>query len=279
MIREAADETFSKLLIQTWNHGASNPRDHIYAKLSVIENLLDVDDDFIKIDYEEPVAKVFEKFTRRYIELLGTVSPLFHVPRSMPRMEGLPSWVPDYSGTLERPDSFSWTQRMSGGRLAHRPTIRTSGPGQLILKGEMVGTLGPIGPMNPIVAYARSDFSLAEVWDQYLWEAAQYLKSLTPPGTVEDLLIVEKLCAPIRNRNCFKHRLFVTLQRKIGSARGDIREGDVAVHFLGGGNSFILRSRGQEYEFVGTVRIYGTKLPLARFKNKTSDELDTFILI
>jgi hypothetical protein len=275
----AVDETFSQLLIQTWNHCASNPRDHIYAKLSLIEYLLGVDDDFIKIDYEEPVARVFEEFTRRCMELLGTVSPLYHVPRSMPRMDGLPSWVPDYSGTLERPDAFSWIQRISSGILAHRPTIRTSGPGQLILKGEIVGTLGPIGPMNPIVAYARSDFSLAEVWDQYVREAAQYLKSLTPPGTVEDLLIVEKLCAPKGNRNCFKHRLFVTLQRHIGRARGDIREGDVAVDFLGGGDSFILRSRGKEYEFVGTAVIYGAKTPSARFKGKTPDELDTFVLI
>jgi hypothetical protein len=100
----AADETFSQILVQTWNHRASNPRDHIYAKLSVIEYLLGMDDDFMKIDYEEPVARVFEEFTRRYIELLGTVSLLYHVPRSMPRMDGLPSWVPDYSGTLERPD-------------------------------------------------------------------------------------------------------------------------------------------------------------------------------
>jgi hypothetical protein len=53
----------------------------------------------------------------------------------------------------------------------------------------------------------------------------------------------------------------------------------VAVDFLGGGDSFILRSRGKEYEFVGTAVIYGAKNPSARFRGKTPDELDTFVLI
>jgi hypothetical protein len=49
------------------------------------------------------ISYVFEQFNRRCIEVLGTVSLLYHVALSTPRMNGLP---PDYSGALEWLNAF-----------------------------------------------------------------------------------------------------------------------------------------------------------------------------
>ena len=282
-ILQSIDDMISTILVKTWNNRATDPRDYIYAKLPLIEFILSpdrADFEFMEIDYAKPVARVFEEFTRRYIEVFGTVLLLDKVAMSTPRMDGLPSWVPDYSGTLERPDAFSTIQRSWDGILVNRPTILTSGPGQLILKGAIVGTVGPVGPTYPIVPYGRSHLSLTEAWEIFTLEVAKYLMTLTPPGKVEDLLIVKKLCRwPKLNVNIFKTRIFVTLQRHIGLARGDIQEGDVVVYLLGGVGFFILRKRANEYEFVGTASMRGMESTRVHSKGKTADELDTFILI
>ena len=79
--------------------GASNPRDMIYAFLGVASEALDQD---LVVDYRKPCVDLYIDFARYAIEeydnprLLSFVSDL----PSDQRVEGLPSWVPDWSRPL-----------------------------------------------------------------------------------------------------------------------------------------------------------------------------------
>lgn len=91
----------SNLLYQTQNCGATDPKDKVFALLSLTS---DVKSDF-EINYEWSWSEISKRLTRHTIQESRTLDLLRCVGTRTPTPEGdvLPSWVPDLSGLITTP--------------------------------------------------------------------------------------------------------------------------------------------------------------------------------
>lgn len=88
------------LLYQTRYFRATNPRDKIYAVLSIVSHAfggMEPTTDLLRPDYRLSVRKVFIDVTREIAIKTGSVSVLSQVDHNSKQISDLPSWVPDYS--------------------------------------------------------------------------------------------------------------------------------------------------------------------------------------
>lgn len=78
---------------------ASNPRDKVYAALGMPTKFLPQGEDIImRPDYSLSTAQVYQQATSVLIQKLPFLAILSHVEdRSLRKLPGLPSWVPDFS--------------------------------------------------------------------------------------------------------------------------------------------------------------------------------------
>ena len=77
------------LLTDCWNRKSSDPRDRIYGLLGLVEELS------ISINYQSPVIDVYRAFAEVVITSYKSLNILRM--KHYPSVEGLPSWVPDWS--------------------------------------------------------------------------------------------------------------------------------------------------------------------------------------
>ena len=90
------------LLIETRDFRATNPRDNVYAALSIVLQTFGASfqtTDLLRPDYRLPVHKVFIDVTREITTKTGSVSILSLVDHDSKQVPELPSWVPDYSAS------------------------------------------------------------------------------------------------------------------------------------------------------------------------------------
>jgi Heterokaryon incompatibility protein (HET) len=90
------------LLYETRYFRATDPRDNIYAVLSIVSHAFGATyptTDLSRPDYRLPVRKVFINVTREIATKTGSVSVLSLVDRDSKQIPDLPSWVPDYSAS------------------------------------------------------------------------------------------------------------------------------------------------------------------------------------
>lgn len=90
------------LLYMTGVFGATDPRDRIYSLLGILSARTNPNSSLdIKPDYEESVSDVFTQATKAVILNSGSLNICgMHRSMSEKSIEGLPSWVPDYSATI-----------------------------------------------------------------------------------------------------------------------------------------------------------------------------------
>ena len=90
------------LLYETRYFRATDPRDNIYAVLSIVSHAFRATyptTDLLRPDYRFPVRKVFIDVTRDIATKTGSASVLSLVDHDSKQIPDLPSWVPDYSAS------------------------------------------------------------------------------------------------------------------------------------------------------------------------------------
>jgi hypothetical protein len=90
------------LLYETQLFQATDPRDNIYAILSIVSHAFGATYPTIDLlcpDYHFPVRKVFVNVTRELVTKTGSISVLSLVDHDSKQIPDLPSWVPDYSSS------------------------------------------------------------------------------------------------------------------------------------------------------------------------------------
>lgn len=136
-----------------------DPRDKIYATLSIAREWSGPESAHIPIDYEMSVGEVFARATKCYIGLSGTLDILSsRSERSSPRDYVLPTWVPDYDETINRPDLLFPLSGTELGFLKPQwlasqdsvpPSLSCSQPfRQLHLRGRLCDTIESSAPLD-----------------------------------------------------------------------------------------------------------------------------------
>lgn len=166
---------FLDIACKSRHREATNPRDKVFGLVGLTK---DITKDII--DYHSSVADVYTRATIQTIRNTGNLDVLSHVlPRgwtkALPagpryRTPGLPSWVPDWSDTL---DDEKWRQRELIKREKFSKFFRACGREEtpyvrvceddtqrLIVKGRLCGTITFIG----------DPFSQNDVFGQYDWK-------------------------------------------------------------------------------------------------------------
>lgn len=90
------------LLYETRYFRATDPRDNIYAILSIVSHVFGTTyptTDLLRPDYRLPVRKVFIDVTREIATKTGSTSVLSLIDHDSKQIPDLPSWVPDYSAS------------------------------------------------------------------------------------------------------------------------------------------------------------------------------------
>ncbi|KAI0116918.1 heterokaryon incompatibility protein-domain-containing protein [Daldinia grandis] len=144
-----------------WNrHGrVHDPRDKIFSAL-VLDTGIQFD---IPIDYRQDLVHLFRNFTRKVIEASQTLEILHWLGSQKKCIDGLPSWVPDYSivnpiGTLPRIFSASATYSI------HYPTLVLPGfefrlDGALAIHGRLIEKIEKVGSeLGASVAVGSKEF-------------------------------------------------------------------------------------------------------------------------
>lgn len=124
------------------------------------------------------MVEIFEDFTRQCVENFGSLLPLDYASRTTTRLSGLPSWVPDFSATVGPPDLFVVTDIPGNSTKVDIPTLQASRRGQLILKGEIVASVGPVGPIGPSRHKSLNKDDWPIVRKHFVREVDKYLEDL-----------------------------------------------------------------------------------------------------
>ena len=131
---------------------ARDPLDKVYGLYQVFSDLgLELPEP----DYRQSPAAVYEEITFKLIQYTRSLSILLDYVISQKRMDGLPSWVPDYS-ELPWPvhnDLYSQTWRFFFGRI-----LLERRPGELLIQGKTHGTIEAVGDRMPHKQMTETSF-------------------------------------------------------------------------------------------------------------------------
>jgi len=87
-----------QLLRSTRRSKATDPRDRLFALYNLANDIAGGDGPVLKADYSKSVEKVYRSFVETMIRQSGNLHVLAHAGlHSRSSIEGLPSWVPDWS--------------------------------------------------------------------------------------------------------------------------------------------------------------------------------------
>lgn len=143
---ESNESELIDFLFNSYNLQCFDPRDKIYGMLGLVTGGLD-----IKPNYHLSVHKVYTSFTKNMMVRGSSLAILCNVlhPKCL---EGLPSWVPDWTAITAVRQSFgSRTPKHRNTAAAYeKAVIRFSADEQEVyLKGTVVGTVRAIGSVMP----------------------------------------------------------------------------------------------------------------------------------
>ena len=136
-------------LFTSYNLQCFDPRDKIYGMLGLVTD--DLDKTLIKPDYSLSVHEVYASFTRSMMVRGSSLAILCNVlhPKCL---EGLPSWVPDWTAPTAVRQSFgSRTPKHQNTAVACKnDNIRFSADGpEVYLQGTVIGTIRALGSIMP----------------------------------------------------------------------------------------------------------------------------------
>ena len=172
--RDSSKVPLSNLLYQTQYCGATDPKDKIFALLSLT---FDVKSDF-EISYEWPWPEISKRLTRHTIQESHTLDLLRCVGTRTTTLEGdvLPSWVPDLSGPITTPplhryDRYQYDQLALENRWCD---IGLCNETTLVVRGLWVHDVAHI-ESNRVIS--RDDFSLYTILDTFNdWHYAAWVQ-------------------------------------------------------------------------------------------------------
>jgi hypothetical protein len=156
--QEGLHTTLLSLLIETWAFDCTDPRDRVYALLSLQNSLPD-----FPVDYTAKVEEVYLSVAQalirstRSLELLGAVdsNDFLHAPEKAV----LPSWVPDWRGPPwpnPYPEKFNFQACKDFVALRHIESISTS----LKVEGRIVDHVYQVESLGEVQSLTKSDQNL-----------------------------------------------------------------------------------------------------------------------
>ncbi|UPK98931.1 hypothetical protein LCI18_009866 [Fusarium solani-melongenae] len=99
--RGCAETDHTEMLVMLWHlaclSDATDPRDKVYGMCGLLQAIFPKDATLPEVDYNKPIAQVFEEATRCLIRLTKSLWPLEMIahPSGQYESSNLPSWVPD----------------------------------------------------------------------------------------------------------------------------------------------------------------------------------------
>lgn len=163
-------ERLDKLLIRTRYQSCLDPRDRIYAVLSLVYKEYQIN---ISPDYSKPVEEVYKEFVLRHMEhsrsLLFT---RFCLPQSRRNISSLPSWVPDFSASELLPNLIKYANASGKSELDSRYNERDN---SLRISGVLAGSVSKVSTSMPNAARVIEILAVANAWTPQDLYTAKYI--------------------------------------------------------------------------------------------------------
>ncbi|KAH6895905.1 heterokaryon incompatibility protein-domain-containing protein [Thelonectria olida] len=150
----------------------SDPRDRIFGFMGLEFDHQDVSHK-IKLDYLVTPTQVYESATVAMIDTSRSLDILSHVAGLRGQLDDLPSWVPDWTATIDAPYHFLYSSRVSLLRLYRacchtEPDWKVIGPGTVKTRALVLGTIEKTVQGYPGTGSKLTGKALLDEW----WELA-----------------------------------------------------------------------------------------------------------
>ncbi|KAK7706329.1 hypothetical protein SLS64_007669 [Diaporthe eres] len=160
-ILNAQFDIYSGLVECARTHGASDPRDKVYAFLPLMQRI-EPNTDPMPVRYDMSYPEVYEQFAKYSIRLSGTLRYLETLP-PLRYKSSLPSWVVDLQVPAKYP-MRRWAHsqldaRATGDSKVDLHLLAHSKRGELLLKGSNFSTVKRISAMAPLETRESPDFA------------------------------------------------------------------------------------------------------------------------
>lgn len=150
-----------------------DPRDHIFGILGL--DLGDEGEDLrarMRIDYTVPATQLFEDAASAMIQTSGKLDVLSHICQYSSlrrRLDGLPSWVPDWTATVDNTFHRWYSERTRRTALGmasgdRKPVWNRVGAGRVVTKALVLGTISTTAPGYPASSSCPSGKALLDSW-------------------------------------------------------------------------------------------------------------------
>lgn len=134
--------------------GVADPQDHVYSNLSIIDDLREARE-YLEVDYEQSVQRLFPRVAAYFLSKVYLIEvpsripeliPYIHDMRPEERLQGLPSWVPDWR--YPAPELVSQRHTIHTGSYY---VLNNDGvPSILAHTGYIVGTIKSVSAVLPL---------------------------------------------------------------------------------------------------------------------------------
>lgn len=258
-------DIYSGLIECARTHGATDPRDKVYAFLPLMQRI-DSNTDPMPVRYDMSYPEVYEQFARYSIRLSGSLRYLETLPPLRYR-SSLPSWVVDLQVPAKYP-MRRWAHsqldaRATGDSKVDLQLLAHSKRGQLLLKGLTFSTIKRVSCMAPLEKKESPDF--AEEIATWFWSWRDTIRKAVLEGQV--------VCPYSSFAEGFHEffdgvmrfnpylggcTLFVTDSGHLGVSQFSVCEGDEVVLLAGCNLPTVLRATGPErHRFFAVAYVAG----------------------
>lgn len=258
-------DIYSGLVECARTHGASDPRDKVYAFLPLMQRI-ESNTDPMPVRYDMSYQEVYEQFAKYSIRLSGTLRYLETLP-PLQYKSSLPSWVVDLQVPAKHP-MRRWAHsqldaRATGDSKVDLHLLAHSRRGELLLKGSNFSTIESVSVIAPLETQESPD--LAEEIATWFWSWRD---------TIREAVLKGELPCPYSSFAEGFHEffdgvmrfnpylggctLFVTQSGHLGVSQFNVREGDEVVLLAGCALPTVLRASGSErHRFYAVAYVAG----------------------
>ena len=150
---------------------SSDPRDRIFGILGLPSTEPELRE-AIKIDYTVEVVDLLRKFALLVVKHSRNLDILSHIAEASTgrkRVEGLPTWAPDWTAKVEDSLHYMYTERIQYSGLyhamcPHRADWQLADPNTILTKALFLGKVSQIAPGYPREGSKVNGKQLLEVW-------------------------------------------------------------------------------------------------------------------
>lgn len=286
---EAQFDIYSGLLECARTHGASDPRDKVYAFLPLMQRI-EPNKDPMPVRYDMSYREVYEQFAKYSIRLSGTLRYLETLP-PLRYESSLPSWVVDLQVPAKYP-MRRWANsqldaRATGNSKVDLHLLSHSRRGELLLKGLPFSTIKRISAVAPLETQESADF--AEDIATWFWNWRDTIREAVLKGDLKCpyssfMEGFHEFFDGVMRFNPYLGgcTLFITESGHLGVSQFSVEEGDEVVLLAGCALPTVLRaSCSKQHRFFAVAYVAGISHGEAwNPRNSRSHEyLESFTLI